>query len=143
MSSNQENKSIVSTFVEEAQSLGHFSAIEQYVAASFIDHSAPNGLPSDREGVKMQFAMLRTAFPDMKAIIHDQIADDNKVVTRKSLRGTHLGSFLGVAATGRQVSLEVIDIVRLENGKIVEHWNAVDLLGMLTQLGVMPLAANA
>ena len=91
----------------------------------------------------MQFAMLRNAFPDMHAVIHDQIAEGDKVVTRKSLRCTHLGDFIGIAPTGKAVSIEVIDILRLVDGKIIEHWNTVDLFGLLHQLGVMPLAARA
>jgi steroid delta-isomerase-like uncharacterized protein len=138
-----ENKAIVRTFVEQAQSQGRLSAIDEYLAADFVDHNAPAGLPTDREGVRMQFTGLLTAFPDLKAIIHDQIAEGEKVVTRKSLRGTHRGDFLGIAPTGKAVSLEVIDILRLVDGKIVEHWNVVDLLGLMVQLGVMPAAVEA
>jgi predicted ester cyclase len=138
-----ENKAIVRHFVELAQSQGQLSAIDEYLSSHFIDHSAPAGLPNDREGVKLQFAMLRSAFPDMQAVIHDQVAGDDKVVTRKSLRGTHLGDFLGIAPTGKAISLEVIDILRLVDGKIVEHWNVVDLMGLMMQMGVMPAAATA
>jgi predicted ester cyclase len=93
--------------------------------------------------ITTQFTGLLTAFPDLKAVIHDQIAEGEKVVTRKSLHGTHRGDFLGIAPTGKAVSLEVIDILRLVDGKIVEHWNVVDLLGLLVQLGVTPAAVEA
>ena len=79
----------------------------------------------------------------MKAIIHDQVAEGDQVTTRKSLRGTHLGDFLNIAPTGKAVSIEVIDILRLVDGKIVEHWNTVDLLGLMHQLGVMSVADKA
>ena len=141
--SNEQNKAIVRHFVEEAQSHGRLSAVDEYLAQEFVDHNAPAGLPIDREGVKMQLTMLRTAFPDMQAVIHDQVAEGDKVVTRKSLRGAHLGDFLGIAPTGKAVSLEVIDILRIVDGKILEHWNTVDLLGVLYQLGVMPAAVSA
>jgi predicted ester cyclase len=142
MTSHQ-NKAIVTHFVELAQSHGQLSAVDEYFTADFVDHNAPAGLPTNREGVKLQFTMLRTAFPNMQAVIHDQIAEGDKVVTRKSLRGTHLGDFLGIAPTGKAVSLEVIDILRLVDGKITDHWNCVDLVGLMAQLGVMPAAALA
>jgi steroid delta-isomerase-like uncharacterized protein len=138
---NEQNKAIVRHFVEEAQSHGRLDAIDEFLTLDFVDHCAPAGLPDTREGVKMQFTMLRTAFPDMKAVIHEQIAEDGRVATRKSLRGTHLGDFLGIAPTGKTVSIEVIDILRLADGKICEHWNTVDLLGLLMQLGVTPIPA--
>ena len=112
---SEQNKTIVRHFVGEAQSRGRLSAVDEYFSLDFVDHNAPAGLPTDREGVKMQFTMLRTAFPDMQAVIHDQVAEGDKVVTRKSLRGTHLGDFLGIAPTGKKVSLEVIDI-------LPSHW---------------------
>ncbi len=65
--SSEQNKAIVRRFVEAAQSHGKLSAIDEYLREDFVDHNAPAGLPTDREGVKMQFTMLRTAFPDMKA----------------------------------------------------------------------------
>jgi predicted ester cyclase len=71
-------------------------------------------------------------------VIHDQIAEGDKVVTRKVFHGTHHGELMGVAPTGREVQIEVIDIVRVEGGQIVEHWNVVDRLGLLQQLGVLP-----
>jgi hypothetical protein len=66
-----------------------------------------------------------------------------KVVTRKVFHGTHLGAFQGIEATGREVEIPVIDIVRVEGGRIVEHWNCVDRLGPLAQLGALPGAPAA
>jgi predicted ester cyclase len=71
-------------------------------------------------------------------VIHDQVAEGDKVVTRKSFTGTHQGDFMGVPPTGRKVTIEVIDIVRVENGQIVEHWNVVDMLGALPPMGAAP-----
>jgi steroid delta-isomerase-like uncharacterized protein len=98
----------------------------------------PPGLPADREGVKMQFTMFFAALPDLHAIIHDQVADENKVVTRKTLRGTHRGDLMGIPPTGKTVDIEVIDILAVTDGKITDHWNLVDQLGLLKQLGALP-----
>jgi predicted ester cyclase len=66
------------------------------------------------------------------------LVDGDKVVTRKTFRGTHGGDFLGIPATGKPVSVGVIDVVRYENGQIVEHWNQVDMFGLMQQMGVIP-----
>jgi predicted ester cyclase len=70
------------------------------------------------------------------------IAEGEKVVTRKTYRGTHQGEFLSIPPTGRHVSLGLIDIMRIVDGKVVEHWNVGDDLGMLQQLGVIPPLGN-
>lgn len=139
----QSNLNLVRHFVEEAQTRHNLAAVDEYMAPDFVDHSVPPGLPPDREGVKMQFRMFFSALPDLHAIIHDQVADEHKVVTRKTLRGTHQGVLLGVPPTGKVVDIHVIDILAVKDGKITEHWNVVDLLGLLQQLGAMPGAVPA
>ena len=67
-------------------------------------------------------------------MIHEQIAEGDRVMTRKSLRGTHRGEMFGIAPTGNLVSIEVIDILRVQGGKITDHWNMVDRLGLMEQL---------
>ena len=132
------NLTLVRRFVEEAQTRHNLAAVDDYLSPDFEDHSAPPGLPADREGVKMQFTMFFTALPDLHALIHDQVADENKVVTRKTLRGTHQGDLMGIAPTGKTVAIEVIDILAVTDGKITDHWNLVDQLGLLKQLGALP-----
>ena len=136
--SPEQNITLVRRFIEEAQTRHNLAAVDEYMSPEFVDHSAPPGLPSDREGVKMQFAMFFAALPDLEAIIHDQVADAAKVVTRKTLRGTHRGDLLGMSPTGKRIEIEVIDILAIREGKITDHWNLVDHLGMLKQLGALP-----
>jgi steroid delta-isomerase-like uncharacterized protein len=132
------NKDLVRRFVEAAQTGHDLAAVDHYLAPDFVDHSVPPGLPPNREGVKMQFAMFFSALPDLRAIIHDQVAEAEKVVTRKTLCGTHRGELLGIPPTGKTVDIEVIDILRVRDGLITDHWNQVDLLGVLRQLGAVP-----
>lgn len=139
----EQNKATVRHFVEEVQNQGRLNVIDEICAKDFVDHTAPAGLPSGREGVKMQFTMLRNAFPDMKATLHEQIAEGEKVANRKTVQGTHRGEFMGFAPTGKVVSFEVIDMIRIVDGKIVEYWNSTDRIGLLRQLGVLPLATHA
>src|SRR5690349_4528081 len=90
--SAESNKALVRQFIEEAQSQHDLTAVDRFMAPDFVDHSAPAGLPPTAEGVKMQFGMFFGAIPDMRAVIHAQVADDDTVVTRKTLSGTHQGA---------------------------------------------------
>jgi steroid delta-isomerase-like uncharacterized protein len=138
MSDNNQAKRIVHRFVEEFQSLGNEAVADDLLASSMVDHTPMDGFSSGPDGVKVLMRLLRAGMPDMYAVIHDQVAEGNKVVTRKSFRGTHQNELFGVPATGRPISIEVIDIVRVENGQIAEHWNVVDQLGLMQQMGVLP-----
>ena len=135
--SAETNLTLVRRFVEEFQTRHNLTAVDKYLSPDFVDHSAPPGLPPDREGVKMQFTMFFAALPDLHAIIHDQVADEHKVVTRKTLRGTHKGDLMGIPPTGKTVDIEVIDIMAVKDGQITDHWNLVDQLGLLKQLGAL------
>jgi steroid delta-isomerase-like uncharacterized protein len=134
--SAEKNLTLVRRFVEEFQTRHHLAAVDEYLSPDFVNHSAPPGLPPTREGVKMQFTLFFSALPDLHAIIHDQVADEHKVVTRKTLRGTHRGELMGLPPTGKVVDIEVIDILALKDDKITEHWNLVDQLGLMQQLGM-------
>jgi predicted ester cyclase len=133
-----EPRDVVRRFVEEYQTAGDERAFAELLHPDVIDHSRPPGIAPGALGVRQQFDGLRAAFPDFRATILDQLAQDDKVVTRKVFTGTHLGSFQGIDPTGRQVEIHLIDIVRVADGRIVEHWNCVDRLGLLSQLGALP-----
>ena len=81
--------------------------------------------------------MFRQAFPDSYFTVEDMIAEGEKVATRKTFHGTHQGEFMGIPPTGQQVSMGLIDIVRIADGRVVEHWSMGDNLGMMQQLGVI------
>ena len=130
----QSNKEVVRRFVDEYQTAGDEAAFTELLHPDVVDRSRPEGIAAGAEGVRQQFDAFRAAFPDFRATIHDQIAEGDKVVTRKVFRGTHRGDLMGIPPTGREVEIEVIDIVRVQDGRIVEHWNVVDRLGLLRQL---------
>jgi predicted ester cyclase len=136
--SAEENKAIVRRFVDEVQSKGKIDAIDEICSPEFINHSAPPGVASNREGVKQVTAMFRHAFPDSYFTIEDMVAEGDKVATRKTLHGTHQGEFMGIPPTAQQVSIGLIDIVRISGGMVVEHWSMGDNLGIMQQLGVIP-----
>jgi steroid delta-isomerase-like uncharacterized protein len=125
--------------MDELANRGNMAAADELVAADVVEHEEPPpGTPLGREGVKHFFTMLRAAFPDIRIAVEDQIAEGDKVVSRVMCRGTHRGEFMGVPSTGRQVVYEAIDIVRIVDGQIVEHWGVTDALGLLRQLGGIP-----
>ena len=136
--SAEQNKAIVRQMVEELQSGHNLEVVDALFAADFVDHSVPPGLPPSREGVKMQFAMFFNAFPDLRAVIHDQVAESDNVVTRKTFYGTHRGDLIGIPPSGQSVAFDVIDMLRLRDGKITDHWNIVDQLALLRQIGAIP-----
>ena len=136
--STEAHKALVRHFVEEAQSQGRLEVLDELVAPTVVNHTAPPGVPPDREGIRQLSALFRAAFPDGRMTVEDMIAEGDRVATRKTFRGTHQGAFMGLPPTGKPVEIGLIDLVRVVDGRIIEHWNAVDTLGLLQQLGVLP-----
>jgi len=125
--------------MEEVFDRGNISLIDELFAPDFVEHEElPPGIPGGSEGVKQLSTMFRSAFPDFKATIDDMIAEGDKVVVRGTWSGTHEGEFMGIPPTGKRVSFGVIDIVRIEGGKFVEHWGQMDNMGLMQQLGLIP-----
>jgi steroid delta-isomerase-like uncharacterized protein len=135
--STEANKAVLQRFVEEVMNKKNLAAIDDLYAADAVEH-VPGGPPLDREGAKQFLAMLLTAFPDLHETIEDAIAEEDRVVTRSTYRGTHKGEFQGIPPTGKQVTITGIHLTRVADGKMVEDWANFDQLGMLQQLGVIP-----
>ena len=133
--STEENKTLVRRFVDEVQIQGNTDLIDEICSPEFVNHSTPPGLPPDREGIKIVTAMFRAAFPDSYFTVEDMLAEGDKVATRKTFHGIHEGEFMGIPPTGQRVSMGLIDIVRIVDGRVVEHWSMGDNLGMMQQLG--------
>jgi predicted ester cyclase len=137
--STEQNKTIVRQRInEEMISQNRLDLVDEIFAESFVDHSAMPGLPANREGVKMFFGALHAALSGLYVTVEDQVAEGDKVVTRKTFHGTHTGDFFGIPATGRNVSFQVIDILRLQDGWVTDHCNVVDQLSLMRQLEAIP-----
>jgi len=132
-----ENKALVRRFVEEVQARGDVDAIDELLAPDLINHTPPPGLPADREGARLITGAIRSAFPDHDAVIEQMVGEGDLVATYKTFTGTHSGEFMGIPPTGRRVTIRVMDFVRIRDGKVVDHWNIVDVAGLMGQLGVM------
>lgn len=121
--STEQNKQIVVQFNKECIEQGKPEAFEQLLSDKVINHSAPAGMPNGKESFYFFLNnVLRQGFPNLKVEILDQIAERDLVTTRKKIVATHTGEIFGVAPSNKEVAINVIDIIRLEDGKYVEHW---------------------
>jgi predicted ester cyclase len=129
------NKQVVIRFNREVIEQGNADALQALLAPDFINRTAAPGVPPGPDGMwHMIDRVLRPAFPDLRVEIHDQIAEGDKVTTRKTIHGTHEGELLGIPPTNLPVAIEVIDIVRLEGGRYVEHWGVNTLAAVVASL---------
>jgi steroid delta-isomerase-like uncharacterized protein len=143
METIEKNKQTVRRAVEEIWNGARYENLDEFLAKGFIGHtSSPDLKIVGAEGVRKLFSELRNAFPDLRYTITDQVAEGEKVVTYWTAEGTHRGTFKGIAPTGKRIKITAIDIDRLVNGKVIECWNNMDELGLLQQLGVVPVMEN-
>jgi steroid delta-isomerase-like uncharacterized protein len=133
------NKAVVREYIQQVWNEHQPDLVEKYMSDDFLHHDAP-GI-TDRESAKISIAAVMKAFPDYKISIEHEIAEGDLVVQRSISSGTQTGAFeaLGLPATGKQVSNIGVYIFRIANGKIAEIWGTADLLGMMQQLGVIPV----
>lgn len=136
--SAEENKVLLRRYIEEVLNQGNIEAVDKFFAADCVDHTAPPGTAPGATGIRQLLTETLAAFSNIHATIEDIIAEENKVVTRFTARGTHTGEFLGIAPTGKEVSLMQISIDRVSGGKIVEHWGLADQIALMQQLGFAP-----
>lgn len=135
----EQNKAVARRLIEEVFNRGNIDLVDELIAPDFVEHEEmPPGTPAGREGNKAATIMLRSAFPDFKATIDDMVAEGDKVVLRLTWSGTQEGEFMGMPLTGKRFSIPVFDILRIDGGKIVEHWGQMDQMAMMQQLGATP-----
>jgi len=135
MSITEQNKATVCRFNKEFIEAGNMNSFNEIMDPSFINHTAPAGVPKGPEGVMYFFNhFLKPAFHDLTVSINDQVAEGDKVTTYKTFTATHKGDFLGITASGRKVTMEVIDIIRLKDGKFTDHWNVLDWQAVMQQI---------
>jgi steroid delta-isomerase-like uncharacterized protein len=132
------NKAMLRRFFLELFNEGDLAVADEIVSADYVNHDAMPGEAPGREGLKQYVQYVRSAFPDGHFTIDDQIAENDKVVTRFTTTGTHQGEFMGIPATGRSVEITAINIHRIVDGQIREAWLNIDRLGLMQQLGVIP-----
>jgi steroid delta-isomerase-like uncharacterized protein len=142
-SDTERNKAVIRRFVEEVQNNQDWTAYDELNDPDFVNLSAPPGAPTDRESGKFFLQALARAYPDAEVTIDDMFAEGDAVITKKTFAGTNENEFMGVPATGRRVTLQYVDIMRVRDGRITEHWNVLDQLSWMIQLGLIPDPSGA
>jgi steroid delta-isomerase-like uncharacterized protein len=140
---SETNKTVSRRLVEEAFNQGKYDAIDELVAPTYVNHDPATGDVKGPQGTRELIDGYRSAFPDLKITIEEQIAEGDLVATRWTAKGTHRGELLGIAPTGKESTVTGLTIDKIKNGKLVESWNNWDTLGMLRQLGAIPAMATA
>jgi len=132
--STEENKDIVRRY-QEAYNTANYDALDEVVAAAVLTPNMISNMPRGLEGAKLVHQKTLTGMPDYHTAIEDLIAEGDKVVARVRITGTHTGDFYGIPPTGKHIDLSGIYIVRIADGKIVEHWGEENGSEVLRQLG--------
>ncbi len=141
---SEENKAVSRRLVDEAFQGGRLEVVDELVDQNYEGHDpASPDVIRGPEGVKQLIQGYRTAFPDLRITVEDQLAEGDKVATRWSARGTHQAELFGVPPTGKESRISGITIDRISGGKIVESWDNWDTLGLMQQLGVVPAMTEA
>jgi steroid delta-isomerase-like uncharacterized protein len=119
----------------DAMGKGDFDALAALMADDMVEHEALPGVEPNKDGVLQFFKMLRAAFPDLTMTAHDMVAEGDRVFVRLTMSGTHRGEFMGMPATGRKIAVPMADFLRVQDGKLAEHWGVTDVAAMMEQLG--------
>lgn len=128
------NKEVVRRFNKEVLEQGNPETFKQIMHSEFVNRTAPANA-NDANSLWNTFAnVLRPAFPDLKVEIHDQIAEEDRVASRKTITATHTGQIFDIPPTGRKITIDVLDIVRVKDGKYFEHWGINTLQTVLSEL---------
>lgn len=135
MSEQERNKTLLLRLIEDGFNKGDLSVVDEIVAVDVKEHQ--RGSSDGRDGTKEVITTLRTWFPDFTMSVEDVAAVGDKVWMRFTARGTNLGLVMGRPPTGKKMAIDVIDIARFKDGKLVEHWGIPDQLGMMIKLGLM------
>jgi steroid delta-isomerase-like uncharacterized protein len=140
--STEENKAIDRRLTEEGWNQGNTAVFDELIAADFIGHN-PDWPIHGLEGYKQFYAATRSAFPDMRFSIEDQIAEGDRVVLRLTGTGTHQGELRGIPPSGKRITMTGMVIFRSAGGRVAEGWYNYDTLGLLQQIGAIPAPGQA
>jgi len=133
--STEQNKAIVVRFNKECLEQGNNNSFEELLADNVINHSAPAGMANGKQSFYFFLnSVLRQGFPNLKVEIVEQVAEKDLVTTRKKIKGTHTGDIFGISASNKEVEINVIEIVRLRDGKYVEHWGESNFDEVMKQI---------
>jgi steroid delta-isomerase-like uncharacterized protein len=128
------NNDLVHSYMDEVWHKGNPDAVEEFLDDNYVRHVSPTSPPIGRQDQIDRLKGFRSAFPDIKITVEDVVASGDRVAFRSTMRGTHQGEFLGVAAAGTQVEVHLLDLWRISEGRVIEQWGGPDIFDLLRQL---------
>lgn len=132
--SAEANEQLLARYVREVWEEGDLDALERFLSPDFKRHVSPTLPPLDRNGQIERLRGFRSAFPDITLTVEDVVPGDDRVAFRSTIRGTHRGPLAGMAATEKQITVTLVDIVRIEDGLFAEQWGGPDMSDLFRQL---------
>jgi predicted ester cyclase len=136
----EQNKRLIRRFFGEGVNQDKQDVLDEIIALQYVNHNMPVTAPGP-EGLGQILGMFKAGFPDLHVTVEAVIAENDLVMTRGYMTGTHAGPFMNVPPTGNAIKVGYIDIWRIENGQALENWVQMDMLGLLQQLGAIPTPA--
>ena len=134
---SDDNEAVLRRAIEKWNQ-GDLTGYLEHYDANVVLHGFPPGLPLGVAGAKLFYDQLWGAFPAPQLTLDEVMSQGDKVACHFTMRATHSGDFMGIPATGKEITLPGITILRYSGGKCVERWNQADLLGLMQQLGAVP-----
>jgi len=134
---SEQNKAVFQKMMSALNSKD-LTTLESVLADDFVDNDAMPGMAADREGMINMMHMFLGSFPDLNITVNQWVAEGDLVVGAMTTSGTQTGEFMGMPSSGKKFSMSEMHMVRVANGKIVEHWGVGDHISMMQQLGLVP-----
>ncbi|MET3951050.1 ester cyclase [Arthrobacter sp. UYEF36] len=133
---------LIERFYREVMESGNLALIDELASDSYVDHEeALPGQPSGKDGVRFFVNTMRSAFPDIKVkALEPSLIAGNMEACHVILTGTHRGELAGIPASGKSVEFDCTDIIRVEDGKVAEHWGTTDNMSLMQQIGAVAVA---
>ncbi|MFN2561916.1 MAG: ester cyclase [Jatrophihabitans sp.] len=139
----EQNKQVVGRYYSEVLNEGRTDLLSELALTDYVEHDPLPGQGDGRDDFVARVELLRSAFAPLRFTVEDVIAEGDRVVVRWSSTGRHTGEFVGIPPTDREYTISGIDIHRLDDGRMAEHWHVVDQLSQLQQLGLFPVASGS
>lgn len=133
-------KAVVRALID-ALNDGNLDGAMPLIAADAVDHSPVPGQAPGPEGWRQKWEMFHAAFPDATFRIEQAVAESDTVASRYTLRATHKGSLMAIPPTGRRIEILTLDMIRVRDGQVVEHWSLLDQTALMMQIGILPQPA--
>ena len=132
------NKEVMQRFYDEVVNGRNLELIDELLREDFVEHEHLEGRPQTREGVKLFFGDLQSAFPDLTFIVEAILAEGDIAAARVRIRGTHTGAeIMGIPASGRSIDFEAMDMIQFDDGVATAHWGVSDVMTLMQQLGAI------